>query len=175
LHEFETNPVLKLWTKFRKPVIKAKGWATFTQETLGEIVSTIEACESEQLHLINLGDNDLRRAWREGKDLKLAVNELLSMYEPVMAVAKSKPKCHVTVFTLIPSPDTHPNTHEAFRMFERELMRASLPRNPSFHVNNIVKKFTKDNQPILELFKSPTDVHLNFEGTELLVRLIGFK
>jgi hypothetical protein len=101
-----------LTARYYKPYISALGGATLTDVLKDTIISKMKKCTNEEkecLFIINLGDNDIRKALLKEQVL----TNLVAKYTEICRNSTKYSK--VAVVGWVPSPDTHEETYPFFK------------------------------------------------------------
>ena len=113
----------KLQDKFRNqerfvgPEIIAKGGGKLDQEIVSRIIQKAKSLSGKpQLHVVLLGDNNLRH-------LKQGPDEYLELIQNLLTTLKPIPKCHLVLTSLLPSPPTNWKCAQVFKEVSEEIKK----------------------------------------------------
>ena len=124
----------------------------------------LSKCPSPQVHLLLLGDNNLRH----GKE---SVDSFITKCNQIVSKFSSISNCHLILSALIPSPET-----DAFSKFifseANQKLKYICQKNQNVSYLNLTKIFVINGVIDMELFCGYNDVHLNSRGAKKLAKLI---
>lgn len=136
-----------------------------------------------QVHVIALGDNNLRESIDAGK-VEGAFDAMEQMKHHIQSLIQScgeVPDCYLTILTPIPSPKYHRYADMWERMIYTMKTTAASTRSRIQTVRNITKRFwnptydtrgTLTGWKIQDGFFAPDGIHLSRDGVDVLVEEI---
>jgi len=169
---------LKAQNRFEPLVNNSYGGKIFNQTFLEQFKHSLEKTRfgKSTCHLIFLGGNNIRRAYRAGKNRTTAqreenahfeIDQLINRYRELFLFAKNFPTVKLVI--LSPLPSLH-IPHEPFHEKFSNLLRLLSEEHQALFVD-IRPKFLIDGQFANRgLFRD--DVHLNLTGIQILAQTI---
>ena len=149
--------------RFEKPIVFSKGSLKMSYNISRKIIKDIESQSGNpQIHVILLGDNNLR--W-----LKNDANEVLAMFQFLLSRTKDVRKCKIIVGTLIPTLENIENNLDTFINFDQAL---SEILDPKYEMLDLRKSLKSKNGEIKEKYYKSDGVHLNRSGAKVLTQQI---
>ena len=145
-----------------EPIVKAKGGLWMSFNLAKAILKDMELKRRPQIHIIILGDNNLRGERMEKEDV-------MKIFRFFIARARKIPKSRVILSSLIPSVEHNEKNNEIFNNFDEELAKIL---DKKYEYLNLRKSMRSKTGEIKEkLFKSD-GVHLNEDGNDVLSKQI---
>ena len=162
----------KLQDKFRNqerfvgPEIIAKGGGKLDQEIVSRIIQKAKSLSgTPQLHIVMLGDNNLRH-------LKQHPDEYLEMIKSLLTALKPIPKCHLVLTSLLPSPPTNWKCAQVFKEVSEEIKKLVGSKDEHSSFLNLKPHFIHGTKIKTNLYLDENDVHLNEDGADVLAQCI---
>ena len=153
--------------KFKNPEINAKPGRELDYKLINYIIYNMKQhIDEKQVHLLCLGDNNLRNESDTLDEFFKKIDDLVTKF----LVIKN---CVLVLVSMLPSLPTDETSKDRFK--KANLKFASLAKD---HENisylDLTKQYVKDGKIDESLYakKYPTDVHLNDKGTKLYVKCI---
>ena len=152
--------------KYACPEVDAESNRKLTGDVVDEMVAFAKRREPEnQLHLMGLGDNNLRR-------LKEDPKEFLRLVEALVVGMSEIRNCHLVLIGLLPSKESNDfckhvfiEVNETFKRFANEKY---WPENVSYL--NIAKGFLFRGRVDKSLYRD--GVHMNAKGSSVYAKMI---
>lgn len=173
---------LKQQKRFLPLVNNAYGGKLFNVDFFNQFKHSLERTEfgKASLHLIMLGGNNIRKAYRAGKFRTTAqrevnanseIDRMVELYKELLAFSKTFPTIKVVLISPLPSKHV---AHETFHERFSNLLELLATENNALFVNirHLFLVPCEQNGCIAnsELFRD--DVHLNLDGTKLLAKKV---
>lgn len=136
-----------------------------------------------QVHVIALGDNDLREAIdaRKVAGAYQQMEEMTHRLQSLINTCNETPDCHLTILTPLPSPKYHRYTDMWERSCYTMRTTAAQTRSPNTTVRNITKRYmgpvynirgTITGWDVIKSLFGHDGVHLSTSGVDVLIEEI---
>ena len=128
------------------------------------MVNNAKARSNPQVHILLLGDNNLRRLEEDPKDYIKLVQTLVENF-------KNFTKCHLVLTSLLPSPATDHICKDVFKEISRSVKEIAYDTTLKVSFLNLEKSFISHGKIKTTLYESD-EIHLNEQGAEVLASCI---